>query len=64
MDLYSCIERGHGQLQLGALNTVIATSFDVDLSEYVLDLLVLGCCNTKAVKQDEAACHLGRAFQP
>jgi len=63
MDLYSCIKCGHDQPQLGALNTVIAASFDVDLSEYVLDFLILGGGNTKAIKQDKAPCHLGRAFQ-
>jgi len=62
MDLYSCIECGHNQLQLGALNTVIAASFDVDLSEDIFDFLVLGHGNTKAIKQDQAAHHLGRAF--
>jgi len=41
MDLYSCIECGHNQPQLGALDTVVAASLNVDLCEYILDFLVL-----------------------
>jgi len=55
MDLYCCIERSHDQPQLGALNTVIAASFDIDLCEDVLDFLVLGSGSAEAIKQDEAA---------
>jgi len=61
MDLYSCIECGHNQPQLRALDTVVAASLHVDLCEYILDFLVLGHGNTKAVKQDKAAHHLGHA---
>jgi len=62
MDLYCCIECGHNQPQLGALDTIIAAIFDVDLSEDIFDFLVLGHGNTKAIKQDEAARHLGSAL--
>jgi len=54
MDLYSCIECGNDQPQLGALDTVIAASLNVDLCEYILDFLVLGRGDTKAIEQDKA----------